>query len=311
MYFKNLQPYRLSTEWPITADDLEQQLARRPFTPPGAQDFEHSGWVSPADDGALVRTVGNDWLICLQSDEKILPTAVVKQIADERADEIAEHQGYRLGRKAMKELREQITSELLPRAFARRRKTYAWLNIPAGWLVVDAPSQNRAEDVLELLRHTLDTFPLALLRTERSPMSEMAEWLHNGDAPEGFTIDQDCTVRSIAEDQKEVSYKRGINDSQIIEHLEAGCLPIKLALTFGDRISFTLTEKLEIKRLDFLDVVRDQVSEDDREDAQALFDAEFALMAGELLRLLDATVAALGGELGREADLVDRAKEAA
>ena len=311
MYFKNLQIYRILPDWRITADDLEQQLARRPFTPPGAQDFESRGWVSPADDGALVRTVGDDWMVCLQSDEKILPAAVVKQIADERADEIEEQQGYRLGRKAMKELREQVTQELLPRAFARRRKAYAWLNIPAGWLVVDAPSQSKAEDVLEQLRHALDTFPVALLRTERSPMSAMADWLAASEAPAGFTIDQDCTVRSIAEDRKEVSYRRGINDEQIREHLEAGCLPIKLAMTFDDRVSFVLTERMELKRIDLLDVVRDSVRADEHEDAQALFDAEFALMAGELLRLLDATVAALGGELVREADLVDEARKAA
>jgi recombination associated protein RdgC len=58
-----------------------------------------------------------------------------------------------------------------------------------------------------------------------------------------------------------------------------------------------LTEKLEIKRLDFLDVVRDQVGEGDKDDAEALFNAEFALMTGELAHLLPAVVAALGGEL--------------
>ena len=43
-----------------------------------------------------------------------------------------------------------------------------------------------------------------------------------------------------------------------------------------------------------LDVVRDQI--DDPEDAEALFDAEFALMTGELSRLIPSVVAALGGE---------------
>ena len=40
-------------------------------------------------------------------------------------------------------------------------------------------------------------------------------------------------------------------------------------------------------------------------------DAEFALMAGELLRLLPAIVAAMGGELARTPDLIDNAKEQA
>ena len=40
-------------------------------------------------------------------------------------------------------------------------------------------------------------------------------------------------------------------------------------------------------------------------------DAEFELMTGELLRLLPAVVAAMGGELTRTPDLIDNAKEQA
>lgn len=43
--------------------------------------------------------------------------------------------------------------------------------------------------------------------------------------------------------------------------------------------------------------MRDQVGEADKDDAEALFNAEFALMTGELAHLLPAVVAALGGEL--------------
>ena len=312
MYFKNLQPYRLSTEWPITAEVLHEQLARKPFRPCGSQDFESRGWVAPCDDGDLVHAIGNDWLICLQTEAKILPPAVINKEADARAAVIAEQQGYKLGRKQMKELREQVVNEFLPRAFTRVRKTYAWLNVQAGWLVVDAASQNKAEDVLELLRHSLDTLPVALLRTERSPMSAMADWLAASEAPEGFTLNQDFALQSVAEDKARATFKgHDPEAAHVAEHLEAGRLPIKLALTFDDRISFVLTDRGELKRIDFLDVVRESVKADDHDDAQALFDAEFTLMAGELLRLLDGVVGALGGELARETDLIDEARKAA
>ena len=308
MYFKNLQTYRISTEWPITLEAMQEQLAKRAFTHCGSHDTERRGWIEPCAGAGLVHAVGNDWLLCMQTETKILPAAVVQQEADKRAAEIAEQQGFKLGRKQMKELRDQVTQELLPRAFTRVRKTYAWINVHAGWLVIDAASQNKAEDVLEHLRHTLDAFPVSLLRTERSPMSAMADWLA-GEAPEGFTIDQDCTVRSIAEDRKEVAYRRGINDAQILEHLESGCLPTKLAMTYDDRLSFVLTERGELKRLDFLDVIRDQAKANEIEDAAALFNAEFALMTGELLRLLPALVDAMGGEIVRERDLIDAARQ--
>lgn len=311
MYFKNLQPYRLSTEWPITAEALHEQLARKPFHPCGSQDFESRGWVSPCDDGDLVHAIGDDWLICLQTEAKILPPAVINKEADARAAVIAEKQGFKLGRKAMKELREQVMNEFMPRAFTRIRRTFAWINVQAGWLVVDAASERKAEDVLELLRHSLDTFPLTLLRTERSPMSAMADWLA-GEAPEGFTIDQDFALQSIAEDGARATFKgHDLEDTHVIEHLEAGRLPIKLAMTFDDRISFVLTDRGALKRIDFLDVIRDRAAADEHEDAQALFDAEFALMTGELLRLLPAIVAAMGGELARTSDLIDSAKEQA
>ena len=311
MFFKNLHPFRLSTEWPITTFAMREQLAKKTFQPCGSQDHESRGWVPPFDGGDLVHAIGFNWLVCMQVEQRILPAAVVQREADKRAKRIEEEQGFKLGRKAMKELREQVTRDLLPHAFTRIRKAFAWMNVGAGWLVVDAASERKAEDVLELLRHTLDTFPLALLRTERSPMSAMADWLAGG-APDGFTLDQDFALQSISDDRARATFKgHDLEAAHVTEHLEAGHLPIKLAMTFDDRLSFVLTERGEIKRIDFLDVIRDQVAADEHEDAQALFDAELALMTGELLRLLPAVVAAMGGELTRTPDLIDNAKEQA
>jgi len=298
MWFKNLQVYRLPANWDMSVERLEEQLAKKPFHPCGSQDMESRGWLSPLGNEVLAHAVGGQWLVCLGFEHRLLPSAVVKQEADERAEELAEQQGFKLGRKQLKELREQVTQELMPRAFTRRRRMFAWIDPINGWLVVDAASQSKAEDMLEQLRHTLDSFPLTLLRTELSPTSAMADWLAGGEAPDGFTIDQDCELRSVAEDKAAVRYARHpLEGDDVKGHLEAGKLPTRLALTFDDRISFVLTEKLEIKRLDFLDIVRDQVGEADKDDAEALFNAEFALMTGELAHLLPAVVAALGGEL--------------
>ncbi len=125
----------------------------------------------------------------------------------------------------------------------------------------------------------------------------MADWLASGEAPAGFSIDQDCELRSLGEDKAAVRYLRHpLEGEDIRSHLQAGKLPTRLALSFDDRVSFVLTDKLEVKRLEFLDLVRDQL-EADHDDAEAVFNAEFALMTGELQHLLPALVEALGGEL--------------
>ncbi|MCC4116376.1 recombination-associated protein RdgC [Aromatoleum toluclasticum] len=298
MFFKNLMIYRLAAGWDMTAEALGEQLARKRFQPCGNQDQETRGWVSPTGDEFLVHQVGDQWLIALGLEQKLLPSSVVKLEAEERAEVIAEQQGYRPGRKQMKDLREQVMQELLPRAFVRRSKVFAWIDPVGGWLGVDAPSQRRAEDVLEVLRQSLDSLPLSLLRTDRSPVSAMADWLAGSEAPAGFTIDQDCELRSVTEDHAAVRYvHHPLEGDEVRGHLTAGKLPTRLALTFDDRVSFVLTEKLEIKRIDFLDVVKEKLDEMGAEDARALFDAGFALMTGELQRLLSAVVEAMGGEL--------------
>jgi len=312
MWFKNLQVYRLPAGWDISAETLEDQLARKRFVPCGSQDQETRGWVSPTGDEFLLHRVGGQWLIALGLEQKLLPSSVVKQEAEERAEDIAARQGYKLGRKQMKDLREQVMQELLPRAFTRRRKVFAWIDPVGGWLGIDAPSQARAEDVLEALRQSLDTLPLGLLRTERSPTGAMADWLAGGEAPAGFTIDQDCELRSVSEDKAAVRYVRHpLEGDEVRAHLAAGKLPTRLALTFDDRVSFVLSEKLEIKRIDFLDVVREKLDEQGADDARALFDGGFALMTGELGRLLPALIDALGGELNAGATGVVELRPAA
>ena len=71
--------------------------------------------------------------------------------------------------------------------------------------------------------------------------------------------------------------------------------PTKLALTWHDRISFVLGEKMEVKRLAFLDLLKEE-AEKNAEHADEQFDADFALMTGELTRFLPQLIMALGGE---------------
>lgn len=296
--FKNLQIYRLPAPWPISLQHLDDRLARRPLVACGSQDIQQRGWgmPTPSSPPASTHLVGRQLLVAMEEEEKILPGAVVSQWAQAKAALIEQEQGYKPGRKQMKELREEAMRELLPRAFTRHRRMRAWIDRDNGWLVVDAPSPTRAETLLELLRQTLDEFPVSLLRTERAPGSAMADWLAAGEAPTGFTIDQDCELHASTEGGASVRYARhSLKGDEVKAHLAAGKRPTRLALTFEGRVSFILTAKGELKRLQFLDVVFETVEE--AQTPEDLFDAHFALMTGELSRLIPALVEALGGEL--------------
>ena len=61
---------------------------------------------------------------------------------------------------------------------------------------------------------------------------------------------------------------------------------------------FLLNENLQVKRLSFLDVLKEQ-TDGQAENEDERFDGDFALMTGEVARLLDDLLGALGGEQPR------------
>lgn len=285
--FRNLQLYRINKNWDLPVETLQARLATKPFTPCGSQDLSSRGWVSPTSDDRFVLASGGHYLITLKSQAKILPAAVINERTEERAQEIEAQQGYKPGRKQKREIKEAVVQELLPRAFVRSHLTHAWIDLAGRWLIVDASTAAKAEEVLEALRDVLDELPLAIMKTEISPVTLMADWLSANEASGNFTIDQDCELRAVTDEKATVRYVRHALDGEDVrQHLAAGKLPTRLALTFDERVSFILTEKtLELKRLAFLDVVMDSAKEKaDTTDLQ--IEADFALLTGEVSRLL-------------------------
>ncbi|MDO9190277.1 MAG: recombination-associated protein RdgC, partial [Sulfurimicrobium sp.] len=241
MWFKNLQIYRLR-DCAVSPDKLEEALASMAFRPCGNMDMQSRGWLAPrGEGGALVHVLKEQMLIALGVEQKLLPSAVINQYAQERAEEIEEQQGYKPGRKQLREIRERVAEELLPRAFARRRKTYAWIDPAGGWLVIDAASPAKADELVEaLLKCSPDITP-ALVRTQLSPMSAMTGWLAANEAPAGFSIDRDCELLAPGEEKSLVRYVRHpLESAEIRDHIESGKQVTKLAMTWNDRISFVL-----------------------------------------------------------------------
>lgn len=71
----------------------------------------------------------------------------------------------------------------------------------------------------------------------------------------------------------------------------------RLGLTWNKRIAFVLTDRLQVKRVEFLEV---EAAAADAPDIDPLeqFDIDFTVMSGELSKLLVDLMAARGGEPG-------------
>ncbi|MES2319966.1 MAG: recombination-associated protein RdgC [Pseudomonadota bacterium] len=295
MWFKNLHIYRLPAPWACAPEQLEAALAPHVFVPASSNELIRQGWASPRDNGMLVHTVNKQMLLVLGTDKKLLPSSVINQVARVKAAELAEVQGFAPGKKAMKELKERVADELLPRAFPVRTNTHVWIDPVNGWLVVNAVSPARADDVIKLLLKAVDRMPLDSLRVQRSPVAVMTAWLETDEAPVGFTVDKDATLRATGESKAEVGFKRHtLEPDDVRRHIAAGKQCARLALTWSDKISFVLTDSLAIKGIKALDVIKEAPHHALSDDAER-FDNDMMLMTGELSKMLADLVEALGG----------------
>jgi recombination associated protein RdgC len=97
--------------------------------------------------------------------------------------------------------------------------------------------------------------------------------------------------------------RHALEADDVRRHIAGGKQCTRLAMTWADRISLVLTESLAIKRVTPLDVLKED-SEGMSKNDDERFDSDFALMTGELAKMLADMIAALGGQL-REGEIPD------
>jgi len=121
----------------------------------------------------------------------------------------------------------------------------------------------------------------------------MTDWLATGEPPALFTIDRDCELKSADEMKSVVRYARHPLDiDEVRQHIADGKLPTKLALTWEARVSLLLTDTMQLKKLQFLDIV----FEGHKPGKEEAFDADVSIATTELSRLIPDLIEALGGE---------------
>ena len=298
--FKNALVYRITQWQQPTLAALEERLAAARFAECGATQMEAMGCIEPRGEkhGALIEGVAGQWILRLCSERKAVPASVVKTRLEQLAEQIEAETGRRPKGKRAKELKEQIVHELLPRAFPKRSTTWIWIDPGAKLLTLGATSAKRADAIVTWLVELLGGgIVLQLVQTQTSPATAMAEWLSSQEAPAGFTIDRDCELKQPDSEKASVKYARHtLEIDEVGEHIRQGKLPTQLAMSWNDRVSFTLTEALVLKKIKLLDGVLQAAEKQDQN-----FDADVAIATGELGPLIADLVQALGGEPAPEA----------
>ncbi len=300
MWFKNILFYRFSKPFELSNTQLEEALANAPFKPCGPGDTTQLGWAPVLGNKAqeFVHVTDKYWMICLQKQERILPSAVVNEQVALRAAEIEEQQHRKVSRKEKSELKEQVTSELLPKSFTRTQRYFAYLCPASGYMVINSSSNNQADEFSSHLRKTIGSLPIRVPEVKQSPSTLMGAWVTGEEhTPKGFEIGYECELIANGEEKGSIKYKGlELDTEQIKQNLDAGMSVERLSLTWNDSLSFVLGTDLSVKRVKFADVLQEKLDDTEADDAASKFDAGFAIMAMELDRLIPDLLECFGGE---------------
>jgi recombination associated protein RdgC len=297
--FKNALIYRIAPTWTAHLELMEAGLEAARYVECGASQEKSVGWSEPRGEanGALAESVAGQVVLKFMVEVKAVPSSVISRKVKEQLAAIEAGTGRKPGKRETKEIKEDIKLSLMPLAFTKLSSVLVWIDAKAQLLTIGASSTGKADEVITYLVKCLEGFSVMPLNTQTSSAVAMGEWLSTQAPPAGFTIDRECELKSPDESKAVVRYSRHPLDiEEVSAHIISGKVPTKLAMTWMDRVSFVLTNTLQIKKIAFLEGVFDGSSQgkDVGEDG---FDADTAIATGELRQLIPELLSALGGEM--------------
>ncbi|WP_347990279.1 recombination-associated protein RdgC [Methylomonas sp. AM2-LC] len=291
--FKNATVYTLEK----TLDLLENPdtLVSKVFVPCPDQAAYSAGWVKPTDflpDSQLVHRIGRYDVIGYKIESKILPSAAINKVLNQRISEIEERESRRVRAKERASIKDEVIFELIPRALSRESTVLAYIDRISNLIVVNTASASVAENVLSLLRKTLGSLWATPIKTNLETTNQLTQWLIN-QVPKRLELGRSALIHK--EDEGVVRIKNiELLSSEVRGHLDQGGLINQLSLTWDSKISFDIDKNFALKKIRLLDLLMTS-NNIDNDSPSALFEADILLFADSFSELFDYLIEIFGG----------------
>lgn len=278
MWFKQIQLFKLTEKVNSQAPLLAKKLAPLSFTRCAPSMAYSMGFISPLEeDGPLVRGINGCLMICLQIEEKILPMTVVNQAVKDKIKHIELNEARKVRQKEKLNLKDEVTFTLLPQAFTKFTKVYAYIDTNKQWLILDTMSEQKTQHFISMFKKAcgdgIASFDIV------TPAKVLTQWLSKRNFPKEFNIEKSCVLRDIQQQTRMIRcQQQDLFAASIQSLLNDGCEVIQLAMSWQDRLEFVITDTFKIRGIR---LAQDNIIEikEEMESEQQKFDADLYMMS--------------------------------
>ena len=279
MLFKQFRLFQLNPSVNYSSGNIEKYCEKFPFRSCMPSLPLSSGWVGilDEDDSPMIRTVSNCIVFCAQFEEKILPAAVVQKALRDKVKEIEKKEGRVIRQKEKWSMKDDIIMTLLPRAFSKFTKVYAYIDSRHHWLIVGTTNEKKTEQFLTLFKKTMDdeAQPFALKKIP----SILTNWVKEKNYPDSLNVEKKCVLQDPDQFNRVIRcQEQNLFSTSIQGLIKEGCEVKQLGLSWQDQINFVLHDDFSIRCVKFQDSVLEQSESMEPETNQQQFDADFIII---------------------------------
>lgn len=307
MWFKNLRLLQFKDAFAYEPEQLAEQLATTEFQPCPKHLPTSLGWVSPLEqpDAPLVYGGNGFMLLCLKSEERVLPAAVLREKVAEKVAEIQQKEDRKVGRKERQNLREDIYQTLLPQAFTQSTRLQGYIDTQEKLLVIDATSDKQVELFCNFLRKSLGSLKVTVPEVQ-TVNTVITSWLRDQKSPTEFTIEEQCVLTDLRREGGTIRAQRqDLFSSHIQNFLNSHYTVSQLALSWQEQVQFNLHDDFGIKSLKFLPDILEARAETFAETEAERFTTDFVLMSETLRHFLRSLLQVFARQTAAQAEPAD------
>lgn len=295
MWFRQLQIFNTQNLDKVNLTELSEQFKKLKFHLCLPNMPFSLGWIPPtedlAEDGAqieapYIHSANHCLMMCLKIEEKILPATVINNKVKERVKEIEVAELRKVSGKEKQALREDIYHGLMPQAFGKLSKIYAYIDTKNNWLLLNTTTAKKTETFISLLQKTLPDIKINNLETKKIA-TILTHWVKDNKYPTSLTIEDKAVLQDPNKQSRVIRcQQQDLFAKSIQTLLQEGYDISQLQLTWHDQITFTLKDNFVLSNLKYQDAVIELSNETTSETKIEQFNADYLIMAGLLSQML-------------------------